>query len=74
MILVSFDKQASCCLTSMKHNQIVKEVSETRMTTKYIVMVSHQVYCITIKWYVFHAWLVKKGIPSGEKSRKCHVK
>jgi hypothetical protein len=36
MILASLDKEGSCCLTSMAHNQIVEVVSETRMATKQI--------------------------------------
>ena len=41
MMLASLDKEGSCCLTSMVHNQIVEVVSETRMNAKPIVMVSH---------------------------------
>jgi hypothetical protein len=73
MLLDSLDKEGSCCLNLMAHNQIIEVVSDSRMTIKPIVMVSHQVYCITIRWDVLHVWLARKGIPSGEKSRKFHV-
>jgi hypothetical protein len=57
----------------MMHNQIVEVVSESRMITELVVMVSHQMYCIDIKWDVIHAWLARQGIPNGKKNMKFHV-